>query len=77
MPRLPKSDLTIEFLKTLLGYLLHRLAYLYMTGNWPLGEIHHVNHNPSDNRWANLADVTPLENNRLRRCRMTFDTIGA
>lgn len=49
------------------AYLLHRLAWFYMTGEWPVGEVHHKNHNPADTRWENLADVTKLENNRLRR----------
>lgn len=49
------------------GYLVHRLVWFYMTGGWPLGEIHHINHDPGDNRWANLRDISPLENNRLRR----------
>lgn len=49
------------------SYLIHRLAWFYMTGEWPKGEIHHVNHNPSDNRWDNLRDISGLENIRLRR----------
>ena len=42
----------------------HRLAYLFMTGEWPNDEIDHINGNPSDNRWKNLRAVSRWENNR-------------
>lgn len=45
-------------------YLVHRLAWLYQTGNHPNGEIDHVNGDRKDNRWSNLRDVSPFDNAR-------------
>ena len=42
----------------------HRLAFLYMTGNYPADQVDHINGVPSDNRWENLREVSPLENRR-------------
>lgn len=47
-------------------YLAHRLAWLYMTGEWPIQEIDHINGNRADNRWANLRDTDSVGNNRNR-----------
>lgn len=43
-------------------YLLHRLAYLYMTGEFPKNYIDHCNRNKMDNRWENLREATQQEN---------------
>ena len=43
-------------------YKAHRLAWLMTFGEWPAGEIDHMNGNRDDNRLANLRDVSHTEN---------------
>ena len=49
--------------------LAHRLAWFCSYGNWPEGQIDHINGRRSDNRLANLRDVTNQENQRNRKVR--------
>ena len=43
-------------------YRAHRLSYLYMTGEFPVSIVDHINHDKTDNRWSNLREVTHQEN---------------
>jgi hypothetical protein len=40
----------------------HRLAWLYVYGVWPEGDLDHINQNKSDNRICNLRQVSRKEN---------------
>lgn len=42
----------------------HRLAFLYMTGEWPEDQVDHINRVRDDNRWCNLRCVSNVENNK-------------
>lgn len=44
-----------------------RVAWLYMTGEWPENDIDHKNHDATDDRWANLRHATRSQNLANRR----------
>lgn len=43
-----------------------RLAWLFMTGEWPSGTIDHKDRDPTNDRWINLADVSKSDQSRNR-----------
>lgn len=48
-------------------HLAHRIAWLYMTGDFPIGPIDHINGVRNDNRWSNLRSVTRKTNSINRQ----------
>lgn len=54
----------------------HRLAWLYMTGEWPIRVIDHINGMRDDNRFCNLRDVTQSRNSSNRQGPSTNNRSG-
>jgi len=57
-------------------YYAHRLAWLYMTGEWPKHEIDHINGIRDDNRLCNLRDTSVRVNNMNRNRASKNNAIG-
>lgn len=60
-------------------YRAHRLAWLYVHGEWPAGEIDHINGDKQNNRLVNLRVVSRSENQQNLRTahrRNSSDTLG-
>lgn len=61
-------------------YLGHRLAWLWVHGSFPVGEIDHINGDKADNRIDNIRDVahsTNMENIKKPRRSGTSGKLGA
>jgi HNH endonuclease/AP2 domain len=48
-------------------YKAHRLAWLYMTGEWPIGRVDHEDNCQSNNRWENLRLASHSQNMANRK----------
>jgi hypothetical protein len=51
------------------AYGCHRLAWYYVYGYWPIGEIDHINGDPLDKRICNLREASSSQNKQNRRPR--------
>jgi hypothetical protein len=40
----------------------HRLAFMYMLGRWPVGDVDHIDGDKANNSWANLRECTRSQN---------------
>ena len=47
-------------------FFAHRLAWLYMTGVWPVDRVDHWDEDKSNNRWGNLRESTASTNGANR-----------
>jgi hypothetical protein len=48
-------------------YLAHRLAFLYVRGEWPSMDIDHIDGNRRNNRFSNLREATKIENQQNQK----------
>lgn len=48
-------------------YLVHRIIWLWGAGEWPTEQIDHIDSDRANNRWANLREASPQQNNINKR----------
>lgn len=54
-------------------YMAHRLAHLYMEGNWP-DQIDHADRDRFNNKWDNLSASSNLDNRKNQSLRQSNNT---
>jgi HNH endonuclease len=57
-------------------YFSSRLAFLYMTGEWPQHEVDHIDRCSSNDKWDNLRPATRSENNANLRSNVVIEFNG-
>ena len=55
-------------------YLCSRLAFFYMTGEWPAVLVDHINRDGGDDRWCNLRSATFSQNSSNKKMRSNNTT---
>ena len=59
----PRPDNRIIIRLQMMPYKAHRLAWLYMIGEWPAEEVDHWDGDGHNNRWCNLREATSQQQN--------------
>jgi hypothetical protein len=60
-------------------YFASRLAWLYVTGQWPSFEVDHIDTDKKNNAWENLRDIPPpinMQNKRQAQRNNKFGVLG-
>lgn len=55
-------------------FLAQRLAWFYMRGQWPAGEVDHKDCDRDNNRWKNLREASSLQNKHNSRKKPSSST---
>lgn len=58
----PKANGYLSIKIQQVDYYAHRLAFLYMTGEWPAEQVDHIDRDRANNRWSNLRQASPSQN---------------
>jgi len=53
------------------AYSAHRVAFLFVTGAWPVLDVDHIDGNRANNSWGNLRECSCAENHQNRKLPMT------